>query len=229
MRESYDTNLKNAMHLYAQKSAEEFPSDDVVSDITFSPSFEKKMDKEIHRRKHSYFRIFDTAAKRVASIAAVFVLLLTLTLSVRAIRIPIVNMITTFWNQFFSVSYEGDTVDVITEVYGLSVTPVGFTKVKEYRDDISVSEEYTAEGGAMIRFKQTITDGTETQIDNEYATFTIIEVDEKEVYLVVGKDESVKQAIWVEGTYAFSLTCIGDISTDMITDIITNVQLLDRA
>ena len=229
MRESYDNNLKKAMHLYAQKSAEEFPTDDIVSDITFSQSFEKKMDKEIHRRKHSYFRIFDTAAKRVASIAAVFVLLLTLTLSVRAIRIPIVNMITTFWNQYFSVSYEGDTIDAITEVYGLSIAPAGFTRVKEYQDDITVSEEYTNEVGAIIRFKQTITDGTETQIDNEHTTFTIIEVDEKEVYLVVGKDESVKQAICVEVAYAFSLTCIGDISTDMITDIITSVQLLDRA
>ena len=106
MRESYDSNLKKAMHLYAQKSAEDFPTDDVVSDITISPAFEKKMDKEIRRRKHSYFRIFNTAAKRAASIAAILVLLLTVSLSVEAIRNAILDFFFD-WKKFVKQTKNG--------------------------------------------------------------------------------------------------------------------------
>ena len=129
MRESYDSNLKKAMHLYAQKSAEDFPTDDVVSDITFSPAFEKKMDKEIRRRKHSYFRIFNTAAKRAASIAAILVLLLAVSLSVEAIRTPLTNMVKLIFSDHVELEAEGDVTEEIVNIYGITELPEGFVLI----------------------------------------------------------------------------------------------------
>ena len=165
MRESYDSNLKKAMHLYAQKSAEDFPTDDVVSDITFSPAFEKKMDKEIRRRKHSYFRIFNTAAKRAASIAAILVLLLTVSLSVEAIRTPLTNMVKLIFSDHVELEAEGDVAETIVNIYGITELPEGFKLTTSSENSVKVRRDYKNAEGDELLFSQWATKFQYTAID----------------------------------------------------------------
>ena len=66
-----EKNVKTAMHLLAQKTADEFPTDAEVANIRFSAEFERKMDNAIKRIKKPLYSIFNTTAKRVASFAII--------------------------------------------------------------------------------------------------------------------------------------------------------------
>lgn len=65
MKNLNENNLKQAMHLYAEKMADEFPTDDEVADIEFSAEFERKMNRIITRRKRHLFNTRSTTFKRV--------------------------------------------------------------------------------------------------------------------------------------------------------------------
>ena len=226
MRESYDTNLKNAMHLYAQKSAEEFPTDDVVSDITFSPSFEKKMDKEIRRRKHSYFRIFDTAAKRVASIAAILVLLLTVSLSVEAIRTPLTNMVKLIFSDHVELEAEGDVAKEIVNIYGITELPEGFVLTNSSENNVKVHREYENDEGVLIWFAQWATELQYNTIDTEHTDTQTLDVDGTDVFVVVSRREPITVAYWFADGYSFDIMYFGQIDTDSIIEMIRSVKVV---
>lgn len=88
-----ENNLKEAVRLYAQKMADSFPDEREVSDVVFSDGFERKMNRIIKQRKKPFFKIFNTAAKRAACAAAVFIVILSLSLSVKAVREPFLKLL----------------------------------------------------------------------------------------------------------------------------------------
>lgn len=226
MRESYDTNLKNAMHLYAQKSAEEFPTDDVVSDITFSPAFEKKMDKEIRRRKHSYFRIFDTAAKRVASIAAILVLLLTVSLSVEAIRTPLTNMVKLIFSDHVELEAEGDVAEEIVNIYGITELPEGFVLTNSSENNVKVHREYENDEGVLIWFAQWATELQYNTIDTEHTDTQTLDVDGTDVFVVVSRRAPITAVYWFADGYAFDIMYFGEIDIDSMIEMIRSVKVV---
>ena len=226
MRESYDSNLKKAMHLYAQKSAEDFPTDDVVSDITFSPAFEKKMDKEIRRRKHSYFRIFNTAAKRAASIAAILVLLLTVSLSVEAIRTPLTNMVKLIFSDHVELEAEGDVAEEIVNIYGITELPEGFVLTNSSENNVKVHREYENDEGVLIWFAQWATELQYNTIDTEHTDTQTLDVDGTDVFVVVSRRESITAVYWFADGYAFDIMYFGEIDIDSIIEMIRSVKVV---
>ena len=226
MRESYDSNLKKAMHLYAQKSAEDFPTDDVVSDITFSPAFEKKMDKEIRRRKHSYFRIFNTAAKRAASIAATLVLLLTVSLSVEAIRTPLTNMVKLIFSDHVELEAEGDVAETIVNIYGITELPEGFKLTTSSENSVKVRRDYKNAEGDELLFSQWATKFQYTAIDTEHTDTQTLDVDGTEVFVVVSQREPITAVYWFAEGYSFDIMYFGEIDTDTIIEMIRSVKVV---
>ena len=226
MRESYDSNLKKAMHLYAQKSAEDFPTDDVVSDITFSPAFEKKMDKEIRRRKHSYFRIFNTAAKRAASIAAILVLLLAVSLSVEAIRTPLTNMVKLIFSDHVELEAEGDVAETIVNIYGITELPEGFVLTRASENSVKISKDYKNAEGDELLFSQWATKFQYTAIDTEHSDTQTLDVDGTEVFVVVSRREPITAVYWFAEGYSFDIMYFGEIDTDSIIEMIRSVKVV---
>ena len=138
MKNYNDNNLKEALHLYAEKMDKEFPTDEEVADVKFSTEFEQKMDTIIQRRKRPLLRIFNTTAKRVASVAAIFILLISATLSVRAIREPVREMFQKIFNDHVEIKLEGDTTEYITKIYAITEIPEGYTLTNEMINTIMV-------------------------------------------------------------------------------------------
>ena len=220
MKNFDDNNLKEAMHLYAEKMDKEFPTDEEVADVKFSADFEQKMDSIVQRRKRPFLNIFNTTAKRVASVAAIFIVLLSVTFSVSAIREPFVEMIKTIFDNHVEIEFEGDTKDCITEIYGLNYIPDGFEPTKEMINSNTVSREYINKDGVVLIYSQQATsNSTGTFIDNEHSKHYTITIDEKEVYVVIS-EWNITSAYWVENGYSFSIDYYSMMNDNEITTII---------
>ena len=220
MKNFNDNNFKEAMHLYAEKMDKEFPTDEEVADVKFSADFEQKMDSIVQRRKRPFLNLFNNTAKKVASVAAIFIVLISVTFSVSAIREPFVEMLKTIFDNHVEIEYSGDTKDFITEIYALNHIPDGFEKTKEMINANTVSREYANTDGVILIYSQQATsNSTGAFIDNEHSKHYTITVDKKEVYVVIS-EWNITSAYWTDNGYSFSIDYYSMMDDNEITTII---------
>lgn len=101
--------LYEAFDLYCQWWCDELPTDEELSDITFSPSFEERMRLLLRRQKYGYYVLFGTAWRSAASVlVAILVSMSIATFSVRALREPVVRFITEVFETFTNVLFVDD-------------------------------------------------------------------------------------------------------------------------
>lgn len=226
MKNFNDNNFKEAMHLYAEKMDKEFPTDEEVADVKFSADFEQKMDSIVQRRKRPFLNLFNNTAKKVASVAAIFIVLISVTFSVSAIREPFVEMLKTIFDNHVEIEYSGDTKDFITEIYALNHIPDGFEKTKEMINANTVSREYANTDGVILIYSQQATsNSTGAFIDNEHSKHYTITVDEKEVYVVIS-EWNITSAYWTDNGYSFSIDYYSMMDDNEITTIIKSNTII---
>ena len=226
MKNYNDNNLKEALHLYAEKMDKEFPTDEEVADVKFSADFEQSMDNIVQSRKRPFLRIFNSTAKRVASVAAIFIVLISVTFSVSAIREPFIEMIKTVFDNHVEIEFDGNTKDFITEIYSLNNIPDGFEKTKEMINGNTVSREYSNKAGVIFTYSQQATShSTGTFIDNEHSKHHTITVDEKEVYVVIS-EWNITSAYWTDNGYSFSIDYYSAMNDEEITSIIKSNTII---
>lgn len=86
--------LNTVIKEYNKKLCEVLPSDSEAEDVTFSDRFERKMNRLLFHQKHFYYRLINTAAKRVACfIIALLTIMSITTFSVKAFRDPLVKFL----------------------------------------------------------------------------------------------------------------------------------------
>lgn len=222
MKSLNENNLKEALHLYAKKMADGLPTDEEISDIEFSPEFEQRMKCIIKSRKKPLLRCFNTTVKRVASIAVIFIILFSVTFSVKALREPFIEMIETIFSNHIEIQFDGDKKDCITEIYELKQIPDGFELTDEIINETMVYCEYTDENGIVLDYKQMSTaNNGGIYIDNEHSTHYTLTVDGKKIYIFNWKERNAILVFWVENGYAFSIHYYAtDISDDEIIAMI---------
>ena len=132
------------------------PTDESSIDFTFSEKFIKRMDKLIRAQKKSYYKFINTAGKRVAVIFAAIITLFTASLSVKAIREPVVRFIKQIYETFTHYTFEGDTVDVITKEFNLNIVPDGFIETDRIANEISITKIYENNSGNSFELVQTM-------------------------------------------------------------------------
>lgn len=222
-------NLKEAIHIYSKKLHSAFPTEEEVANVKFSDEFEQKMNSIIRKRKRICYNMFNSSAKRVACFTAAFVVLLSVTLNVNAIRKPFVQMVRTVFNNHVEIEFQGDTKDFISEIYDLNYLPDGFEITNVVIDSNAVSREYTNKDGVILMYSQQATQHhSGIFIDNEHSTYHTLTVDEKEIYVVVS-EWNITSAYWIDNGYSFSihyysLTDDEEISTIVRSNTIVGYQ-----
>lgn len=214
--------LKNAFREAASYEFRDVPRDDSMIQHEFSPEFEQKIEKLIRKEKKFLWHFVNTASKRVAVIAAVFVMLFTTACSVEAIREPIVRFLIEVYESFTEYNFEGEKSDTITKEYKISGIPEGFTQTDYFRDDTGITTTYENEHGDKIRFSQTITSGTDITIDGEHAETKSVDVSGREFQLYLREDISV--AFWIEDIYVLKIVYHGSVSEQGMIDIIETIE-----
>ena len=116
-RES-DNKLKFAFELFNRQMIESLPTDKELSKISFSESFENKMEKLILLQKKVYYKFVNTVCKRIAIFVLTLLIPLTAaTFSERAVREAVIEFITETYKNF-------------TKIYTNSTEPVNDGIVK---------------------------------------------------------------------------------------------------
>lgn len=221
MKSLNEQRLKEAVHLYAKKMAEGLPTQEEISDLEFSPEFEQKMKGLIEFRKIPFRRYFDTTAKKVASIAVIFMIIFSATLSVKAVREPFIKMMKTIFSNHIEIRFEGDKKEQITEIYEISEIPVGFELTDEIINEVMVNREYTDKNGILLIYTQLSTaNHIGIDIDNEHSTNYTLSIEGNDVYVFNSGERNLISVFWAENGYSFSIHYYSQISDDEITAMV---------
>ncbi len=219
-----EAEFKEAFRQVISSEFSHIPKNEDEIEFEFSERFNKRMEKLINAQQKCYYKLINTAAKRVAMIFVLILTMLTAALSVKAIREPIVKFVKQIYENFIQYSVDGDTVDKITEEYSLTYVPDGFNKTNILRDYNFVITTYENESGDKIKFSQMLTGShLEYFVDNETGYINSEVVDGISVEFKNWK-YNAKNAVWIEHGFVFTLDCYGEISLDEIKQMIASLE-----
>lgn len=196
------------------------PTDESSIDFTFSEKFIKRMDKLIRAQKKSYYKFINTAGKRVAVIFAAIITLFTASLSVKAIREPVVRFIKQVYETFIHYTFEGDIQPKIKKEFFIKTLPDGFIQHDKIESDLAITTIYVNDNNT-IKFTQQSTNNANHFFDNESGTLTKVTI--SGINVDIYESENIKHAVWTDEGYFFKLTCIGEINIDSVTMMIESI------
>lgn len=203
----------------------DIPLNEDEIDYTFSPKFEKSMNKLIRSEKKTYWYFVNTTYKKAIIAAVIITLLLASTLSVSAVRKSIANFIIEIYESFVSFDVDGAKTNEILYEYEFSSIPNGFIEIDDLRTPAAIKHEYTNADGEVIEITQSVTDGLKLTIDNEHGALSEITVKNFKVYVYVHESGKFTSAQWVtEDGYTLILSYEGEIDIDTMIDLIENVE-----
>lgn len=201
--------LYEAFDLYCRQQCDEFPTEEELAGITFSPAFEEKMQKLLRRQKYGYFVLFGTAGRRVASIVVALLLGMTVaTFSVKALREPVVRFITEVFETFTSVLFvddESPASDVEMETVTPAYIPEGYTVERE----MSIANAYkvvyyNAKTDKRLNYTQRRDESGILIADTENTTYHSIVINGKEG--IAYENKGSISIMFTDGTYTYSVS-----------------------
>ena len=199
----------------------QIPTDEDSIDFTFSEKFIKRMDKLIRAQRKSYYKFINTAAKRAAVIFAAIITLFTASLSVKAIREPVVRFIKQVYETFIHYTFEGEIQPKIKKEFFIKTLPDGFIQHDKIESDLAITTIYVNDNNT-IKFTQQSTNNANHFFDNESGTLTKVTI--SGINVDIYESENIKHAVWTDEGYFFKLTCIGEINIDSVTMMIESIQ-----
>lgn len=199
----------------------QIPTDEDSIDFTFSEKFIKRMDKLIRAQRKSYYKFINTAAKRAAVIFAAIITLFTASLSVKAIREPVVKFIKQVYETFIHYTFEGEIQPKIKKEFFIKTLPDGFIQHDKIESDLAITTIYVNDNNT-IKFTQQSTNNANHFFDNESGTLTKVTI--SGINVDIYESENIKHAVWTDEGYFFKLTCIGEINIDSVTMMIESIQ-----
>ena len=215
--------LEEALRQCCADYCEEIPCSE--EDIDLGEDYEKYMNSLIRRSKKPFRRCFDTAGKRAAGIAAAFLVMIGCTMSVSAVRKPIVGFLTNTYDKYVELFFDENDVEKaptkIETVYTLGAVPEGYEL-----DSKTITPEYTKfvwknENGSSIILTQDTLDGM-SSIDNENMEQSSFDIDGMQI-LCIEKLE-YKSYYWNTNEYLFYMNILDDdISAESGVDFIRSI------
>ena len=183
----------------------------------FSPRFEKRMQKLIRRRRRPYFKMINTAGKRVAVFAVTFLIIsMTTVMSVKALREPFLDFIMSIFTDHSTVSTvsqtDKDYPAAINDRYTITYDLSGYELVYYKNNDI------------MIMFSQIVVSEYQANINTEGAEIEHIDINGHDA---IGFEDNngYYTLIWNNGEYIIDLG--SNIGKDALIKIAKSVQKVE--
>ena len=180
----------------------------IYEEHTFSERHNKKMQKLIKRQRSPLFRFTNTAGKRAACIIAAILIVSAFSLSVKAIREPVFNFVSSLFSDHREVSIESGTDSgyskMIEEEYYISELPEGFEQTEYSKTDTGIVSMYKLDNGFVL-FEQTVKCHYKEYYDNERSEFNEYIDSNGDKYMIVSNNFDTTY-IWDNGQYIFEIT-----------------------
>ncbi|MBQ8895135.1 MAG: DUF4367 domain-containing protein [Clostridia bacterium] len=217
--------LRSAIREAASAEFRDIPTDDALIDYTFSPSFEATMKDLIRKEKRSWWRMTNTARKRVCIIAAALIMLFATACSIPSVLKPIVNFFSEVYETFAHYFFEGEKTNTIKTEYVLTKLPDGYVEVSREELDAAIFITYENSDGHSIKFSQKITDDADLYVDLEKGTTIEITLNDNSIMHLYEQDNFIR-ATFVKGTYYIVIIHQGDLTQQEITEIVNSISLI---
>ena len=186
--------FEDALRLYSEDLCTELPAAEECTDISFSPDFQRRMEKLIKDRQKFYYYWFNTVGKRIASIVLIVVIgLLTVTFSVKALREPFLKFIVEIFEKFTSIVMVQEEPKTATTFVPMDPTylPKGFVVESEIEYENNYRKKYRNEHGLFITYRQQLNKTFVTTIDTENIEYNVIFINGLQGFKYINKGEVI--------------------------------------
>ena len=225
MKLGFDESLlKEAFDIRAKAFCETLPSEEEYEKITFSPEFEKRMEKLLKQEQTFYYYWFNTIGKRVASVILIVVIgLLTTTFSVKALRDPFLKFVVEVFEKFTDIFLDDENIndDFIFESVKPEYIPAGYVLQSEESKETFVRVEYQDERKNTIIYTQKKNFGFGMTVNTENTTSEEIIINELNGFIY--KNMGMTKIVFANEQYVFSVS--GAISTEELIKIAESVPI----
>ena len=205
--------LEEAIKQYDKTYCDTFLSID--KDLPFDEECEKNLRKLMRRLNNPFRLYFNTVGRRVAGIVAVLLIAFSCSMTVKAVREPVVEFITNVYEKCVEFIYGEENLakapNTIETVYTLGVIPDGYEMDQFIIDTLAADMIWKNENDDRLVLSQGILFGS-IVIDAEESGFEVITWN-GEKFTVVEK-HGIKSIIWYTDEYEFSLTMPSHISNE---------------
>lgn len=210
---------------YASKEFEDIPQSDDEIDYEFSEEFERKMEKLIDSIGKTNKPKKASHKRTIAIIAATLIIILAGTMSVSAIREPIVEFIYKVYDGFTDLLFEGDTTDNINYIYSLSEIPEGFVETDRLiNNNINYVLYENIQTNSKIELIQQPTKDVFISLDNENGHIEKYGINGTEINLYISNHGDCYIAFWSVGSNYIELTYHGTTTIDEILNLIKSIH-----
>jgi len=221
-----DDILKRALIEAFSRDYSDIPSDEEIAKThTFSNEFEAKMKKLQKKSKIKYIYIFNLQIRRIAVVAVCIIVIFTASMSIEAVRTPIIKFCVTIYEKFSSILFYNDddgelTLPTTLEVlYSPDFIPAGYTLYEDTGDDIIRELIYANKDGNEIDFRQYVL-ATGITINTEGIITEIIFIHDYQGLFYSNKGKNV--IIWHDDYYGYLVR--GTIEKELLQKIAESVK-----
>jgi len=199
--------------------------------VTFSPKFERKMERLLRVYKKPYYPLINTGFKKaVLAMAAIIILLTTMVFSVSALREPVVRFIVEVYEKFSQVFFAHQPEDqfptTLEAYYAPTWLPEGYREDADQIVDVIIHCEWTFinETSDIIIYKQYIITSSTLSIDTEGSEIKPVTVNGNAGIFLTNK--GIQRVLWNDGQYGFVI--YGPISEADILRMAASIQAREK-
>lgn len=208
-------------------NAEEWEGAELSSDLTHSAEYERKMAALLREQKRPYLRLVNTVGKRVAVFVMAILLGFASTMSISAVRKPVVNFFIKAHENFLELFYEPEEEEripeKIEEIYTLGVLPDESEWLTRFIGEKDVTTTW-GNDDVNLTLVQTTLDAR-LFVNETMERIVKIWLDEKEITVI--QKFGVTIYIWNTDEYAFHLVAKGDLTQEEMAQMVGSL-MLDR-
>lgn len=217
-----ENNLSIALREVVSSEFSNIPMNEDEIHYTFSNRFLNKMDKLTKAEKSRFWRMTNTAPRRVAVVLASLLIIILTACSIPPVRAAVVGFIKETYDNciHFFTGEVGSTK--ISVQYGLTELPDGITETSRKESNSRRIVSYQNAKGDQIILSQSITEDYSVFLDNENGELSEINISDMNVSVYESDDCTV--AVWLQDSYAFHLAVYGDYDMDFMIRLIEAVQ-----
>ena len=220
------TDLQEAFREAARREFAMVP-DESELDYTFSPVFQRKIQRIIRAQVHGYWNMVNTVGKRIAIAAVIIAMLLTTAMAIKPIRERVIKFFVDVYEECFAVTFgaeeSGDldpTPKPMTK-YTLSFLPEGYYMENCYEFDSLRNTIWKANGKPNILLAQG-TGTHETTLD--HTTDNLSTFKHGTLLITQQTVDGAYTFIWEQHGYLFHLTLHDGIPVDEVLKMIDSLQ-----
>lgn len=184
-------------------------------EIRYSEEYLRDMERILKQSRKPLHRYFNTIGKRIAGIAAAILILFGCSMTVSAVREPVMNFFVNIYDKFVEIVFGEDSItktpDVIDSVYTLGVVPDGYAIDKINNQTVYVYTVWKNDSGDRIVLFQGILRNALT-LDAEESDYTIFERNGRRIAFI--EKNEYKAFYWNSEKYEFRLIIPNDMTQE---------------